>query len=94
MRVLFLAIFALMAFFWGALSASTKFCAKDVTSTPEPAPSDVRIFCALALLAAAICAEVCGVVELVEVLGVVVLVELVVVVVPVVVPDPTAVVAM
>jgi hypothetical protein len=31
----------------------TKFWANEATSTPEPAPKDVNIFCALALLAAA-----------------------------------------
>ena len=49
----FLVILALIAFTFGARSASTKFCAKEATSTPEPALNDVMIFCALALLAAA-----------------------------------------
>jgi hypothetical protein len=49
----FLAILALMAFSCGAFSASTKFCAKDATSTPDPALKEEIIFCALALLAAA-----------------------------------------
>jgi hypothetical protein len=42
-----------MAFSWGARSASTKFLAKEATSTPEPADREVISFCALALLAAA-----------------------------------------
>jgi len=33
-------------------SASVKFCAKEDTSTPEPLPNEVMIFCALARLAA------------------------------------------
>ena len=49
----FLVILALMALTCGARSASTKFCANDATSTPEPALSELMIFCALALLAAA-----------------------------------------
>ncbi len=49
----FLVILALIAFTFGARSASTKFCAKEATSAPEPALNDVMIFCALALLAAA-----------------------------------------
>jgi hypothetical protein len=69
-----------MAFSWGAFSASTKFCARDATSTPDPALSDEMIFCALALLAAANWAAV-DVVPLVAVFVVVVL-------------DETAVVAM
>ena len=43
-----------MALACGARSASTKFCAKAETSTPDPADSEVISFCALALLAAAI----------------------------------------
>ena len=42
-----------MAFSWGPRSVSTRFCAKEATSTPEPALSEVMSFCALALLAAA-----------------------------------------
>jgi hypothetical protein len=49
----FFAILALMAFACGAFSASTKFCANEATSTPEPALKEEIIFCALALLAAA-----------------------------------------
>ena len=65
----FLAILALMAFSCGAFSASTKFCAKEATSTPDPALKEEIIFCALALLAAASCAavEVVAVVPEVEV---------------------------
>jgi hypothetical protein len=48
-----LVIFALIAFSLGTRSASTKFFAKALTSTPEPAPRDVTNFCADALLAAA-----------------------------------------
>ena len=63
----FLVILALMAFCFGMPSALTRLCAKEVTSTPDPAPSDVIIFCALALLAAArSAAEVVLVVELTE----------------------------
>ena len=50
-RASFLVILALIAFFCGAPSASTKFCARDATSTPEPAPKDEMSFCAAALLA-------------------------------------------
>jgi hypothetical protein len=39
-----LAILALMAFACGAFSASTKFCAKEATSTPEPALREEIIF--------------------------------------------------
>ena len=42
----FLLIFELMSFFWGAISASTKFCASAAVSTPEPAPKELMIFCA------------------------------------------------
>ena len=41
-----------MAFCLGMRSASVRFCAKDETSTPEPVPKEVMIFCALARLAA------------------------------------------
>jgi hypothetical protein len=67
-----------MAFSCGAFSASTKFCANEATSTPEPALREEMIFCALALLAAASCAAV----------------EVVAVVPVVAVVDETAVVAM
>ena len=61
----FFAIFALIAFSCGIFSALTKFCAKEATSTPEPAFNEVMIFCALALLAAATSAAVvAAVVEL------------------------------
>jgi hypothetical protein len=65
----FLAIFALIAFACGACSAETKFCAREATSTPDPALKEEIIFCALALLAAASCAavEVVAVVPEVEV---------------------------
>jgi hypothetical protein len=53
-----LLILALMAFCCGVLSASTKFCANDATSTPEPALSDVSSFWAAARLAAAMSAAV------------------------------------
>jgi hypothetical protein len=62
----FLVILALMALACGARSASTKFCAKAATSTPEPALRDEIIFCALALLAAATCAAVVVAVVAVE----------------------------
>ncbi len=62
----FLAIFALIAFSCGTFSAFTKFCANEATSTPEPALKDVRIFCALALLAAATSAAVVPAVEVLE----------------------------
>ena len=52
----FLVILALMALACGARSASTKFCANEATSTPEPALREEMIFCALALFAAATCA--------------------------------------
>jgi multisubunit Na+/H+ antiporter MnhC subunit len=42
-------------------SASTKFCASELTSTPEPEPREVTSFCAAALLAA--CAELALLVE-------------------------------
>jgi hypothetical protein len=50
----FFVILALIAFAWGNCSASTKFCAKEAVSTPDPALSEVTIFCAAALLAAAV----------------------------------------
>ena len=55
-----------MAFSRGTFSAFTKLSANDATSTPEPAPKEVMIFCALALLAAATCAAVLCVVVLTE----------------------------
>ena len=58
MRDSFLVILPLIAFSCGMRSASTKFCAKEAVSTPEPAPSDVSSFCAADLLAAATCAAV------------------------------------
>jgi len=69
----FFEILALIAFSCGTFSAFTKFCASEATSTPEPALSDVNIFCALALLAAEICAAVIvvPVVVLLELTGVV-----------------------
>ena len=66
MRVSALVIFSLMAFSRGTFSAFTKFSANEATSTPEPAPKEVMIFCALALLAAATCAAVLCVVVLTE----------------------------
>jgi hypothetical protein len=63
----FFEILALMALACGARSASTKFCASEETSTPEPALSEEMIFCALALLAAATCAAEEALVPLVEV---------------------------
>ena len=57
-RASFLAILALMAFSRGIRSASTRFCANEDTSTPEPAPKEVMIFCALALFSALTCAVV------------------------------------
>ena len=66
-RASFLAILALMAFSRGMRSASTRFCARDDTSTPEPAPKAVMIFCALALFSALTCAVVVApVAELVD----------------------------
>jgi hypothetical protein len=56
----------LIAFSCGTFSAFTKFCAKEATSTPEPALKDVRIFCALALFAAATSAAVVAAVEVLE----------------------------
>ena len=56
MRDSFLVILALIAFSLGTRSALTRFWAKEFTSTPEPAPSEVNNFCALALLAAAVAA--------------------------------------
>ena len=41
-----------MVAFCGANSASTRFCAKELRSTPEPAPREVTTFCAAALEAA------------------------------------------
>ena len=58
MRDSFLVILALIAFSLGTFSALTKFCANEVTSTPEPAPKEVSSFWALALLAAAVAAGV------------------------------------
>ena len=40
----FLAILVLIAFSCGAFSASTKFCANEATSTPEPALNELMIF--------------------------------------------------
>jgi hypothetical protein len=54
----FLDILVLMAFSRGMRSVSTKFCANDVTSTPEPALKEERIFCAEAFLEASNCAAV------------------------------------
>ena len=51
-------ILVLIAFSWGTRSASTKFCANEATSTPEPAPKELIRLCAAALLAAAVCAAV------------------------------------
>jgi len=67
-----LLILALMAFSRGTRSASTKFCASEAVSTPEPADNEVMIFCALARLLAA--TEACDVafvvaVELTEVVA-------------------------
>jgi hypothetical protein len=73
----FLAILALIALACGAFSASTKFCANEATSTPEPALKEEIIFCALALLAAANWAavEVVAVVALVDETAVVAMVK-------------------
>ena len=54
----FLLILALMAFSRGIRSASVRFCASDETSTPEPLPNEVMIFCAFALFNALTCAFV------------------------------------
>ena len=40
----FFVIFELIAFSCGTFSAFTKFCAKEATSTPEPAPKELMIF--------------------------------------------------
>jgi hypothetical protein len=50
-------------------SASTRFCARDATSTPDPALSDDKSFCAAALLAAWISAAVEVAVLVVELTG-------------------------
>jgi hypothetical protein len=53
MRDSFFEILLLSTFSRGTRSASTKFCAKELTSTPEPAFNDVMIFWAFARFAAA-----------------------------------------
>lgn len=53
MRDSFLVILLLIACSLGKRSASTKFCANEATSTPEPAPKEVINFCAFALFVAA-----------------------------------------
>lgn len=57
-RASFFVILVLISFCLGSFSAFTKFWASDVTSTPDPAPMEDMIFCALALFAAAIEAAV------------------------------------
>ena len=47
----FFEILALIAFSFGMRSASTRFCASDAVSTPEPAFSEVNSFCAADLFA-------------------------------------------
>ena len=42
----------------GTFSASTKFCASAATSTPEPAPKELKSFCAAVRFAAATSAAV------------------------------------
>jgi len=51
----------------GNFSALTKLCAKDVTSTPEPALMEDLIFCAFALLVAAMLAAVVAVLDVLDV---------------------------
>lgn len=64
MRASFLVIFSLMAFSRGVRSASTRFCARDATSTPEPALSEFMTFCAAArFFAAAVWAAVAVVLD-------------------------------
>ena len=62
----------MIAFFCGTVSASTKFCAKAATSTPEPALSDVKSFCAADRLAAAVAAATLAALLVVAVLAVLV----------------------